>query len=99
MNKWNYETHALMENKKVMGFIIVGKINKTWRYEEKYNAYVLVINRKPIAYFTYTCGAILLRYGNKHSLGKLILYTPTEDNLLNDKELLSKLEDIILKGV
>lgn len=27
MNKWNYETHALIENKKAMGFIIIGETN------------------------------------------------------------------------
>ena len=101
MKKWNYETHALMKNKKVMGFIIVGEANnkKTWKYEEQYNTYVLIDNKKALGYFTYTCGAILLRYGINHNKAKIIFYNQTDNNLLNDKDLLNKLEDIILKGV
>ena len=100
MEKWKYETHTLMENKKPIAHIIIGETNniKTWKYEEKYNTYVLIDNKKAIAYFTYTCGAILLRYGINHNKAKIIFYNPTDENLLNDKELLNKLEDIILKG-
>ena len=89
-----------MENKKPIAHIIIGETDntKTWKYEEKYNTYVLIDNKKAMAYFTYTCGAILLRYGINHNKAKIIFYNPTEDNLLNDKELLNKLEDIILKG-
>lgn len=42
---------------------------------------------------------ILLRYGINHNKAKIIFYNPTDENLLKDKELLNKLEDIILKGV
>ena len=101
MKKWNYETHALIENKKAMGYIIIGETNnkKTWKYEEQYNTYVLIDNKKALGYFTYTCGAILLRYGINHNKAKIIFYNQTDNNLLNDKDLLNKLEDIILKGV
>ena len=100
MKKWKYETHTLMENKKPITHIIIGETDniKTWKYEEKYNTYVLIDNKKAIAYFTYTCGVILLRYGINHNKAKIIFYNQTDENLLNDKELINKLENIILKG-